>query len=646
MNKETRKKVGRTVLAALACLIMGGAVTFAVQWITLGDGSGALVWCLSRPRVTLLTAVLYGLPVFFIGSLTGWFFLGGLLTAAPALILALVNYFKTRINGTPLEIEDFSMAGQLDQVAGVAGDLSLPVTAKWCIAGLAICVAILFLLRKWLRLPGGRVRFLAVTLAAAMLAGVAFGPEATVLGDLFGVDMDARIASRIAYRDYGLSLGLWRDKFLRAGTPPEDYGPEKMRADLELLDVLLADYREQTPCENPPNVIVVQSESFFDMTRLPGLTLERDPVENFHRLQKEGLSGRFYSTYLGYGTGYIEVSILSGVTGKDFRPGTNLCFRDIEDYSLLDSVVTPFQRYGYQTEALHGYNDSLYNRVNTFPRMGFDKLLFSADIQALDLPFTGSAYAGGYYLSDHVFTLGLLDQFQKITAAGDRAFLYGITMENHQPFDAEKFGWACQIKMDSDVLSEENLWIARVMLEGITRADQALGELADALRQSDELTIVVFFGDHLPNLFMTDGGTVYSHLGLCEGNDCADWTIDQVADLYSTDYLIWANDPALLNGLAGIQENTSVTAVGTRLLKLAGMPLTRYWALQDRLSRALLVNTDLYCVDGAGRPHWNTREAALTEEERTLLRLREELLYDAYYGERYVTAQLNEAVGS
>lgn len=116
--------------------------------------------------------------------------------------------------------------------------------------------------------------------------------------------------------------------------------------------------------------------------------------------------------------------------------------------------------------------------------------------------------------------------------------------------------------MSSDILDEDNLAITRVMLEGLTRADQALGELADALREREEPTVVVFFGDHRPNLFMTDGGTVYSHLGLCEGNNCADWTIEQVADLYSTNYLIWANDAALLKAPAGTVQDTGIAAIG------------------------------------------------------------------------------------
>ena len=179
---------------------------------------------------------------------------------------------------------------------------------------------------------------------------------------------------------------------------------------------------------------------------------------------------------------------------------------------------------------LHAYNDSLYNRTVTYPRMGFSDLLFSADVQALDFDWEGGVY-GGYYLKDQFFLRGMLDRMQDINASGQPAFLYGITMENHQPFDAEKFNYECQIGVESGTLSQEDMAIVRVMLEGITRADQALGDLTAQLRETEEPTIVVFFGDHRPNLFMTDGDTVYTKLGLCPSNDTVGWTAEQINDL-------------------------------------------------------------------------------------------------------------------
>ena len=75
---------------------------------------------------------------------------------------------------------------------------------------------------------------------------------------------------------------------------------------------------------------------------------------------------------------------------------------------------------------------------------------------------------------------------------------------------------------------------------------------------------------------------------------------------------------------------------------LAGQPVTRYWALLEKVSQVCLTNTELYFVDGTGTPSAGVEEAALSDEARELLQLREDVLHDAMYGQQYITAEMNE----
>ena len=332
--------------------------------------------------------------------------------------------------------------------------------------------------------------------------------------------------------------------------------------------------------------------------------------------------------------------MLYGITELDLGAGTNICFLEDDIYDRLDALPEQYTKGGgYTAEMLHAFDNSLYNRTVTYPRLGFSKLLFHEDMKQMDLQ---EPLFGGYYMRDAYLYEAALNEMKEINDSGERAFLYLITMENHQPFNADKFDYLCQIDVTSDTLSEEDMAIVRVMLEGITRADQALGKLTDALRDSPEPTIVVYFGDHRPNLFMTDGETVYTKLGLCPSNDTVDWTLEEVEDLYSTDYLIWANDAALLQGQAGTRRDSSITAVGPQLLELTGQSVSRYWALLEKVSQVSLTNIDRYFVDGTGTPSTSAETADLSDEARELLQLREDVLYDALYGQQYITAAMNE----
>ena len=644
MKKQRGKSLGpgwlRWLLFSAGALAMGFAAAVAVQWVVTGSLRTVWEWWQKYPGYLPMNALLYGVLVYVLGAALGRLWLSGAVVGALSLCLALVDYFKTAINGTPLEAADFGLATQLGQVAGVAGSLHPPEDLWRAAIALGLCCLGLFLFRR-LTVLRGRVRYLSFSLSLVAAVALCSGNGAVPAADAFGVDVYTRLDAASSHDTYGLGLSLWRSCFLQSKAAPEGYSEEGMEEVLRRIDELLAERRQPETDEESPNVIFVLSESFYDVGTLPGITFEEDPLANFHALQAESISGRFHSHYLGYGTGYIEISMLTGLRSTDLGPGTNICFLEDDTYRRFGSLAQQFTEGGdYRAEMLHAYNDSLYNRTVTYPLMGFSDLWFSQDIQDWGMPWKGSIY-GGYYLMDNYLFRGMERRMEAVNAGGERAFLYGISMENHQPFRPDKFHGECRIGVSSDVISAEDMEIVKVMVEGIARADEALGALTEELRASPEPTVLVFFGDHRPNLFLTDGDTVYTHLGLCPENDTVNWTAEQVGELYATSYLIWANDAALLQGRAGTERDSSVTAIGPQVLDLLGRRCSRYWGLQSLCSEVCLTETDRYFVDGSGTAYDSREDAPLTEEARELLALREAVIYDAVYGKQYITERMN-----
>ena len=65
-----------------------------------------------------------------------------------------MDYFKTAINGSPLELADFGLAGAAGDVADLAGDLT-PTEDFWMAGGaLLLCVLLLFLTGRLTALGG------------------------------------------------------------------------------------------------------------------------------------------------------------------------------------------------------------------------------------------------------------------------------------------------------------------------------------------------------------------------------------------------------------------------------------------------------------------------------------------------------------
>ncbi len=641
--KRKRKKIGpgwlRWILFSAAALCMGTAIAVAVQWVISDTLPAVRWWAEHYPGQMVMTILIYTIPVYVLGALTGRLWLSGALVGAVGLILALVDYFKTAINGMPLALEDFGLAGNAGNVAGLAGDLTPPEDFWLAAAALLVCVVLLMITQR-LTVLEGTGRFLSFGLSLALASALCSTSGTGAVADRLGVDFYTRIDAATNHVENGLTLSLWRDRFIQGKIPPEGYCESYMQQVLARVDEILGPAGEDQGIQ--PNIIMILSESFYDLNRLPDIQYERDPLENFHRLEQESISGNFHSHYLGYGTGYIEMSMLYGINGLDLPPGSNICFQDDALYERFDALAEQYTKSGnYRAEMLHGFDNSLYNRTVTYPMLGFDRLLFSEDIQKLGFDWEGGVY-GGYYLKDSYLFHGMLDRMAEINAEGKQAFLYGITMENHQPFDAKKFDYVCQIGVECDKLGRDDMFIVKTMLEGITRADQALGELTDLLRESLEPTVVVFFGDHRPNLFMIDGETVYTKLGLCPENNTVHWTKEQMNDLYSTDYLIWANDAALLQGAEGTRRESSVTALGPQLLGLTCPQASRYWRFLEKVSEVCLTSTDQYFVDGAGQASADRETAALTPEAEELLDLRDAIVYDALYGKQYITDAMNQ----
>ncbi|MBQ9522154.1 MAG: sulfatase-like hydrolase/transferase [Oscillospiraceae bacterium] len=631
----------------LSSLFMGLAVTGAVEAVRVGNFMDMCAWAAERMGSFFLSGVLYGAVVGLLGAVIGKLWVSGLLVSILGLAAALVNHFKLRIDGTPLVLSDFGLVGQAGDVAGVAGELSPPGVFWHSVWFLTFCVLTLFFLSEWTRTRGAD-RLMPVLLSAALTFCLFSAGMTISVGALFHVDVAERLPPATNHRLYGLTVSLWRELLLQKISPPDGYSLEQMREVLQEVDALTATPEpaegEEVPPEKPmPNVLVILSESFFDVNRLPGVTYDRDPVENFHALQAESISGRFYSHYLGYGTGYIEMSMQSGIGELDLDAGTNICFMPDETYELFDALAEQYTNLGtYTAEMLHAYDNSLYNRTVTYPLMGYSKSLYSEDIRALGIEWNGNLY-GGYYMKDSYFFQAMRHEMEKINESGQKAFLYGITMENHQPFNPDKFNGVCQVKVTAPKLKRSELEILKVGVEGIVRADAALKELTDALREYPVPTIVAFFGDHRPTLPMPNGRTVYTQLGLVPGGDTSLWTEEQIGDIYSSDYLIWANDAALLQGQAGTRKHAGVLSFGPMVLELTGQPLTRWWKLACLSAKVQLVSREVYFVNGKGEPFFTQARAQLSEEEEHLLYLRSCVLYDALYGERYITREMNRA---
>ncbi|MFM0213809.1 LTA synthase family protein [Paraburkholderia sediminicola] len=274
-----------------------------------------------------------------------------------------------------------------------------------------------------------------------------------------------------------------------------------------------------------PDVIVIQSESYFDARRL-GDSILPGPYVHFDRVRREAFEhGRLTVPAWGANTMRSEFALLTGL------PSAALGYARFYPYIYVRqacaSLAGYFRRGGYRTAAIHPYYADFFGRSRAFRLMHFDRFLDIKDFANADRV---GPYVGDDAVADAIVTL-LQERDDKPT------FAFAITMENHGPLHMEPVAAGESASRHS--LGDDPRWHElTAYLRHVENADDMLGKLTDYLRKRHRPAVLCFYGDHVPAL-----SSVFDELG---------------NEPTHSDYLIWRN----FGGDLGDQRDVPVESLG------------------------------------------------------------------------------------
>ena len=634
-----RRRPGReraVACSAASAFAAGWVLTAVSELITTQSFADAAALLFGFTPRAVATAAFLGLVICTLGFLCRSIFAGGLIVTLSVAGLSFANYYKMLITSTPLYVQDIRLVTQVGGIMEL-NEASMKFSGESAAAVavmLLVLVGLFFVSRRFRpRLREGLISGLISAILFASLFCVPASIESWFYGPVGSGQAAAQDTQIVHNSRCGVLLGLWRSVVLGG---EESFIPEPDEEELMLMNARswIEDLPD-TDKDEQPNVIFVLGESFFDVTELPGVSYAEDPVADFHRICSEGVSGKFYTHTLGYGTENIELEIMTGINTRFFSWDDMIYGWEQEKLLTYPSLPQLFSDAGYYTAYLHTFNDGIYNRTALYTALGFQDMYFSGDFAAID-PEAAAApdywsymygkIAGEFYSDDYLadVTAELFDQ----KAGEGPVFLWAVTMENHTPYTADKFS-SYDFPFESD-LGDEAVGVLNAVTQGVADCSEALGKLVDHLAAQDEPVIVVFFGDHRPGTPLESGATVYSELGMCP-EDVADWELEDYAELYSTDYVIWSNDPSLLPAEPGSRMNTSSTLLGVEALQMAGMDLDEYWsmcAVVDTVSDGWTWN---FFVPQDGEPCFSPF-AGLDEEGLDIIQAMRVFMNSTFYG--------------
>jgi len=574
------------IFTLLGLLLAPLVVLWATQAIWLDDLAAPLPWMISHPQAVGLFWVLFSSVSFTLYGFLRRLFWACLPQSLVCLVFAYASRCKLNINGAPIQLSDFSLLGNLGDVAGYAADQLLP-TATAVIAALAVVVMLVIFrcLGTW-RLPAPLGMVLGSLSMVLLLSAFSPGWLQTA-----AVDLDEGCYDQMERSDQnGVCLGLYTAWCQRIHT-------ENTLASLDsagLADYFRADAaqeRSPAPLDTSPDIIFITSEAFFDVTRLPGLTFETDPLPVFHALSQTCTNGRFLSNTYGGGTGWVEMELFTALTSSHLMEGDTLSTLDPAVYETLPTTVRFLEKSGYSTLALHSHTAELYDRETIYPAIGFEEVCFLED-------FWVEPQRCGDYASDESFAREIIARYEA-RDPNSPCFIYGLSMENHQSYYPEKYGAPSGFPAQCDLLSQEDLAYLDSLVMGLNHADASLGILTDYFSQCSRPVMLVFVGDHLPSMNLADGEDIYTRLGINPDTDSSQWEAETLAEILSTDYLIWTNyeEEALPD------RTESCTFLGLHVLQRTGLPVNQYFTwLEENIASRMLLNRGRFFADETGTP--------------------------------------------
>ena len=428
--------------------------------------------------------------------------------AALWLVVGITNCVLIHIRGNPLTAVDFTIF--TDGIAVMPAYLSplmmVLIIAAFVAGGAAVTV-------MFLKAPKHEVHPIR---AAAFIVGVSL-----VFVSMFASFLSFGVVSRKyddllqGYSSDGFAYCFALSAFDTGIDQPTDYSKKSVS---DLLDIL-AENGEKP--KQTPNVIFYQLESFFDLSRVEGVTVSENTIPNFTRLRDEGRGGKMFVSTIGGGTANTEFEVLTGIDLSMFGLG-EYPYTTVLKNTTSSTVCYDLAEYGYSSYALHNHSGSFYGRNEIFERLGFDAFS-SIEYMQGEIDTTPADWA-----KDDV----LLSEIKKVIESDDSpAFVFAITVEGHGKYPSDVKWPNAHITVSAEGRAKnEYEYYANMVYD----TDRVLGELIEYVDSLDEPTVLVAYGDHLPSLDFT-------------GSDLTD------RDIYMSEYVVYANIEGFDTGLGDIE---------------------------------------------------------------------------------------------
>ncbi|BCN32216.1 LTA synthase family protein [Anaeromicropila herbilytica] len=569
-----------------------------------------LVWIIHHKMEYIISFIFIFLLYLILQVLCGRVWIATLLIGLCCILPVLINYYKLLYRGTPFFPWDISL---IKEVKSIISGFKIEVNLR------IVLLIILLLIYTTCMYFIPKVKFTALKIGNKVLRMcipillililITF-VKSVYLGNYYTIGGWNSIED---YKEYGFFNTFMAEIKCYHVKKPQDYSKTSMLSIKKKVDKLIENNEKKTN-NVKPNIILIMSESFWDVTKLPNVKFSEDLFPTINMLRNSSISGNLFTSIFGGGTASTEFEVMTGFS-KEFLPIESTPYQQLVTRRF--SSLAQFEKtQGYSTVALHPYLAKNWNRNVAYPNMGFDKFLTMDNFVRPEIKRN--------FISDEEVSKKIIEEYKDYSLKSKKPWMnLTVTVQNHPAYSSKRWNSSELIDFNATGLSDNEVDGLKDLATGLHYSDKALGELIQYFKNVKEPTIIVFFGDHMTG-FGNPAEKGFIESGYLPSNSTLS---EKKYKLHLSTVVAWSNYKNVKCDLGDISSYQLMP----KLMQTFGLKepdffkfLNVLYNVSPGLSFGIALNPD------------QSHSTELTKEQKELYHMYELIQYDYLYGKNYL----------
>jgi len=567
-------------------------------WAVINTSANSLLFSV------LIVNLLYGILI----SITKKSSISAIILSILGTIFLVINQIKIVYTGDPILFSDINFISNIGGLFNIVSEDLLVIAGVYIFNIICLIIAFIFLIKlvrkNEIVLNNIKLRIITLLTCVIILA-ILFIPNKYTKNIFLSMFLNAEEGSyttSLSYcDDYSLLAGIYgillNDRF----DEPKNYNENELN---EVLDI--ASKTETEKDWGNPNIIVVFSESFWDIDKQSDVQFDQVVAPNIKRLSNEGKLIETLSCAYGRLSENIAFELLTGGSLNYFTDGyiPIMSLYKRENSEEVPSILKELKEENYRTKIVFG--EDYYDSENSMKKLGFDEYV------DVELP---EAIEDKNKISDEYITDLIIEELEK-KQDGEKIFYMTETIQNHMPFGIEKYE-NYDISIKSSTLTEEENNTILSYAQGIHDADKQLNRLYEYIKEYEEPTILIFLGDHLPKLITEKGTNALRSISYFNTGD----ELEDTYRKYNTQALVLSNYNIDTSEMPNYLSNNLLL---TYIVNQLNIDLSSYYKWLYSTTNYLPATNPYMALDTMGRKY---KIDELEGNMKIINRLRENMQY-------------------